>query len=44
MIPRTTVAIGMAGFCLVDSVKWPAPAVVVLGGALGALAGLLHLP
>ena len=44
VIPRSTVAIGMIGFCLVDSVKWPAPLVVVLGGALGLLGGILNFP
>jgi hypothetical protein len=44
MIPRTMVAIGMVGFTLVETMKLPAPGVVLLGGVLGFLAGVLGAP
>ena len=44
VIPKTMVAIGMIGFTLVDTIKWPAPFVVLLGGALGLLGGVLRAP
>lgn len=42
--PKTTVAIGMIGFALVDAIKFPAPATVLVGGLLGIAAALLHFP
>lgn len=44
MFPKTSVAIGMLGFVLVDTAKLEPPYVVVLGGVLGLMAGALNMP
>ena len=43
MFPKTSVAIGMIGFYLVDTAKWEPPIVVSLGGLMGLAAGTLQM-
>ena len=44
MFPKTSVAIGMLGFVLVDTAKQEPPYVVLMGGLLGIAAGALNMP
>ena len=44
MFPKTSVAIGMLGFYLVDQLKQKPPYVIVLGGLLGVVAARLNMP
>jgi hypothetical protein len=44
VFPKTSVAIGILGFYLVDSLKQRPPFVILLGGVLGVLAARLNLP
>lgn len=44
MFPKTSVAIGMLGFVLVDTVKLEPPYAILLGGILGFCAALLNMP
>jgi hypothetical protein len=44
VFPKTSVAIGMLGFYMVDAAKLQPPYVILLGGLLGLAAGALNMP